>query len=353
MPSMTADALFRLKAHNDTNASFATAGKNLQRLEESARKVDRVFAGMRGMEKAAAMIGKIAGGGVILGAVKGVISAGDEIGDMADATGFGVESIQSLMIVARDAGVRLDRLKNTIGDLRGKMDEARVEGGEKLAAAFAKLGVTADMLAKGDVEGVFERIAGALKAGAGDATVTAAAHDVLGSSVEKLGPVFAAAAEGLAKLNAQMIANGEIMSSAQVKALSNTDRAIQRFQNQRNVVTGGALLGLDELGAGIRGMLPGGPGFTEGFVQRGIELGTHDQTHLPSFKASQAAAANARVNIDPNKTMQALADGLREGLAKSESDAQYQSEMLDLMERLVKSNERLLKGATSGGPIGP
>lgn len=338
---LTADALFRLKAHNGTAVAFDAAGKGLEALNRQADKMDKLFGDMKGFKEFQRMAAGFLGGGAILGGIKSVISAGDEIGDMADATGFGVESIQSLMIVANDAGVRLDRLKGTINLLQGKMEEARVEGGEKLAAAFAKLGVSAEMLASGNTEAVFEQIAMAMRAGAGDATVTAAAHDVLGASVEKLAPILRAAAEGMAALNKEMIDNGEIMSKSEVGALSRADRTLQRFGNKTKVAVAG---GLENAGAYLEG--------AGAFWRTGGDRKAVEQAQMDYFSGISGGRAELRPRgfqepKGPSNFVEQASQNEVEALAKQDA-------MVTLLDKIAGHMARIERNQGRGvGPIGP
>jgi len=144
---------------------------------------------------------------------KQIMSTADEVDNLSKRLDTSAETVQSLGIVATEAGLSLSDIENAILKTSKAAIEAKT-GNDNLSEAFDKLGISARDLATMNNEQIFEKVTKAMADNAGDADVLAAAYDVIGAKAgPKLQSVLVDIGEkGFAALNKEMRESGQIMS---------------------------------------------------------------------------------------------------------------------------------------------
>lgn len=185
-------------------------------------------------------------GGQILGALglsagvaglgmlaRNAIDTGSKISDMATHLRVGTTELQTLMTLARDAGVETTKFEMSLNNLNLKTIEA-CDGNESYREAFDRLGIELSSFAKLPLDKKMQTLANAYKKSGESLT---GLNDVATLLGQKAGPQMLEildrlATEGMDKLTESAIASGDIMDEATVAALDRAGDEIGRWQNR-------------------------------------------------------------------------------------------------------------------------
>jgi hypothetical protein len=206
--------------------------------------------------KAASGLAKAFAVGAIVSYGKSTLSAADSIDNLSGQLKLGVESVQSMDVKLKEAGLSAESLQTGMSGLRQKMAEA-VAGGKVATGQFKELGISVDMLSKMTPEQALESVTKAMYEGRDNASVMAAATDVLGARSIKLQNVLMELGEkGFSALNAEMLKSGQIMSVDAVKSFDKMDeglsRALNKMNNKTRTFFAEALIGWQAYGAAAK-----------------------------------------------------------------------------------------------------
>ncbi len=164
------------KLEKEMRKASAIVGQNFDGMErrskQAADKIESGFAGLAkrmgniGKGMAAGFVGGLAAGGLmgIYDQISDVAHGIAEIGDEAKRAGLGVEAFQELKYVAEQNRIGVDALTDGIKEMNLRADEFIVTGGGSAAAAFQRLGYSADELKQklADPSALFTEIIGKL-----------------------------------------------------------------------------------------------------------------------------------------------------------------------------------------------
>lgn len=153
----------------------------------------------QGIEKADAKVGKfkkgygklknVMGAGLALGGViaaaKAFASAADEIDNLSKRLGISAEKTQRLMFAAEDAGQNVELVSDAFKTLI-KQTQLATAGNTKLAAQFESLGISMEMMKRGNIEEMFDQLNRALTTAPNKVEAVATAMIVLGEQQERL-----------------------------------------------------------------------------------------------------------------------------------------------------------------------
>lgn len=255
---------------------------------------------------------------------KGIMDAADQADNLSKRLGVSAETAQSLDVVAKRSGLSISDFEGALLKTTKAATEAQA-GNKQLSAAFDTLGISIDDLASLSPEQLFEKVAKAMSDNKGDAEVLAAAYDVIGTkSGPKLQSVLIELGEkGFAKLNEEMLAANQIMSSETVKTwddfgdkLEDALRATQNFVGNY----GTKLIQFLEDTAGAWGAWAGGGSLS-----------------IDDFREAQREIDAAAEKAKKNKEEQNRLDEMRNQAAQEEKD--LRTEIAKLEEGLVAKAE--------------
>jgi len=167
----------------------------------------------QGIEKADAKVGKfkksygklknVMGAGLALGGVlaaaKAFANTADEIDNLSKRLGISAEKTQRLMFAAEDAGQNVELVSDAFKTLI-KQTQLATAGNTKLAAQFESLGISMEMMKRGNIEEMFDQLNLALTTAPNRVEALATAMIVLGEQQERLVQVLDAYNENVDKV---------------------------------------------------------------------------------------------------------------------------------------------------------
>lgn len=204
----------------------------------------------------AAIGAALAGTALAVGAaVKGAIDQADQLDELSQKVGVGVEELSRLKYAAEISGVGLETLSTGIRKLSAGMAEAAGKGTGKAAEALNALGISA-VDASGKLrssDDVLKDIAGKFAGIEDGAGKTALALGLFGKSGADLIPLLNEGSEGIARLEAEADALGVTLSSEAAAAAGKFNENLDRLKatsqgvtNQLMAATAPALLSISE-----------------------------------------------------------------------------------------------------------
>lgn len=195
---------------------FADDSKLVRGLKSAQRKLKAFGTTITGWGKSLTLAGTAATA-PLLGAAKLFGSVGDDLGHMADRTGFSVEALSELRLGVKLAGTDMNTFEGAIGRMQKSISDA----GRGLAtpvAALRSLGLSYQELKNQSPEKQFMMIGDALSRIENPTLRAAVAMDLLGRSGAALLPLFAQGAGGMEKMRDQARALGLTITGEDVKA---------------------------------------------------------------------------------------------------------------------------------------
>ena len=165
--------------------------------------------------------------------VRMAADAAAEVTRLSKAAGAAAEGWQVLRNAARDAGLDTGQLQTALQRLYAQQTEA-LGGSEKLQAAFAAFGVTAEDLASMGTDKLFAKIAAALKTQGQGAKESAALMDLFGARGAAVIPILKEIGDGFDELTeAQKNAAGgsRIFTDSQRALVNEAQTAWQKVKD--------------------------------------------------------------------------------------------------------------------------
>lgn len=292
-----AEAQFDIRAQDKTKMAFASAEKGLNKFRGAMKSLNM------------GMVGGFLGGAGFARFAKSSLSAADNIDNLSQRLGLGIESVQSMKVMMEETGMSAESLEGTMGSLQRRLAEA--QSGDKTAAqAFRDLGLSLQDIQNMNPEQALEAVARSLANNKGNAAATAAGFDILGSRSAKLQSIILKLGEkGFKSLNAEMIKAGHIMQTDMVKGLDVMDERLDRTMRRLSVRGQSAFAkGLSNLVVNMEGVgsfLAGG-GFEAGRERAARDLmGGNESAQLVSPEARQNARARAEIQARLDQIQQA------------------------------------------------
>lgn len=201
-------------------------------------------------------IGKLALGGItaatnafigmskaVLGAAGSLVQFGksvadelDNLNDVANRTGVGVEALQAYGAAAKLSGTDVETFARSLQKLTVNIGQA--VGDAKQQEAFTKLGLAFDELREKTPTAQFEAVADAIAKIADPAERAAAAVSVFGKGGIELGPLFSEGPGALTKMREEAVALGQVVSADTVKSIASMNDAFDKVWMTLKGITG-------------------------------------------------------------------------------------------------------------------
>jgi hypothetical protein len=217
------EANFIIRARDRSKEAFAAVEGRMNKL----------MGGMRGIG-----MGNIAGALGVAGLVaygKATMSTADEIDNLAGKLQLGLESVQSMNFMMKEAGMSGNELQGVMDSLKTKMFQA-LSGNKATVAEFNALGIAMDDLQKMSPEQALEAVSRALYDNQGNARANSAATVILGGASQKLqGVLMNLGSKGFAALNEEMLKTGQIMEKDMVRAGDKMEEGLSRAMNRISI----------------------------------------------------------------------------------------------------------------------
>ena len=230
--------------------AVADVNKRLDSMGEAGKKAGDDLGTLKNIE-----IGKLALGGIkavsgafltlsksVLGAVESIVSFGksvadelDNLNDVADRTGVGVEALQAYGAAAKLSGTDVETFAKSIQKLSVNIGNAT---DEKSAKKFTALGIAFEELKAATPTEQFEMVADALARISDPAERAAAAVKLFGKGGIELGPLFSEGPGALAKMREEAVALGQVVSEDSIKAIAAMNDAFDKVWMTVKGITG-------------------------------------------------------------------------------------------------------------------
>jgi hypothetical protein len=160
------------------------------------------------------------------------VKAAQETENLAERVNLGVESVQSLQVVAKQAGLSFGDFESALQSLNTKQVQA-INGNEAAAKSFAVLGISVDELQGMNLEQTMEAVAKAMKDNAGNSKATEASLALLGGSSMKLNAALMQLADGgFAALNKGMLDSSQIAAGEMNNRLARLGDSVDVVTNK-------------------------------------------------------------------------------------------------------------------------
>jgi hypothetical protein len=256
-----------------------------------------------------------------------IISTADEVLNLSNRLGVSAETVQSLQIVAKEAGIDFGTFENAISKATKSANDA-LTGNENLTKTFELLGLSLADIRNLNPEQLFESIAAAMANGEVDAKVLNAAFDILGGETgPKLKELLVSLGkDGFDQLNQQMKDSNQILSDQALKnwddlgdKIAEVGRSVQSFVGEY----GSSLIQFIQDTAGAWGQWSAG--------------GT---LSIDDYRAAQKEVDESNRKNKEQKELALKAQ--RDAIAAAEDEAQATKEIDDLSQKLAdKQRDRL------------
>jgi hypothetical protein len=230
--------------------AVADVNKRLDTMGNAGKKAADDLGTLKNIE-----IGKLALGGIkavsgafltlsksVLGAVESIVSFGksvadelDNLYDVGQRTGVGVEALQSYGVAAKLAGTDVETFAKSIQKLAVNIGNAT---DEKSAKKFTALGIAFEDLKAATPTEQFEMVADALARISDPAERAAAAVKLFGKGGIELGPLFSEGPGALTKMREEAVALGQVVSEDSIKAIGDMNDAFDKVWMTVKGITG-------------------------------------------------------------------------------------------------------------------
>lgn len=217
--------------------AVADVNKRLDTMGNAGKKAADDLGTLKNIE-----IGKLALGGIkavsgafvtlsksVLGAVESIVNFGksvadelDNLNDVAQRTGVGVEALQSYGVAAKLAGTDVETFAKSIQKLAVNIGNAT---DEKSAKKFTALGIAFEDLKAATPTEQFEMVADALARISDPAERAAAAVKLFGKGGIELGPLFTKGPGALAEMRERAVALNQVVSEDSIQAIGDMNDA--------------------------------------------------------------------------------------------------------------------------------
>jgi hypothetical protein len=266
----------------------------------------------------------------LLSKAKDLIDKAVEIRNLSLQTGLSTEKIQRLESVAKESGISVQKLADSINEFDRRLGYARLHGGE-LNVLLNKLGVSMEQIRDGTFNyfDALEKLRIAQEAGTEEAILNHYAQVMLGSSYKELKPLIEQGSESLKKQGAAVeeVSNENI--AALVKLGAYVDVVIQNikngFMNLFGIILRFLQVDYKDVGNAIN------EEYKKGNAKQAVEAGIE--------KIGYGVTAGAR--------SQAMYEGIGYLYESGKITAQQRKELFDEL------SKRLPTGASEGKPLLP
>lgn len=185
--------------------------------------------------------------GAIVNFSKSVVEYAGKLSDMAEQTGLSTDQLQAFQVAVSDAGGTLEGAGRALLKFRN-MQDAALSGDKTAAAAFAKLGISMEEVAKKSTPELLEAVA----KGYQKFRDFGAAVDLFG--IKRAGEMEAALkslAGGFDAMTESAKRSGEVMSSEDILKLAVLDDQLDRLSIRMKTFWGPVLSGVMDFGQKI------------------------------------------------------------------------------------------------------
>lgn len=179
----------------------------------------------------------------VLGAAGSLVQFGksiadelDNLNDVANRTGVGVEALQAYGAAAKLSGTDVETFARSLQKLTINIGQA--VGDAKQQEAFTKLGLVFDELRQKSPTEQFEAVADAVSRIADPAERAAAAVSVFGKGGIELGPLFSDGPGALTKMREEAVALGQVVSADTIKSIAGMNDAFDKVWMTIKGITG-------------------------------------------------------------------------------------------------------------------
>lgn len=236
------EAKIVVSAVDQTRAAFDSARRNMTSLGDSAGGLVTKFGA----------IGLAISGAFAAVSFKGVIDTLDQLDDLSEKTGIGVESLSALRYAGEVTGTSLEQIAGSVKKLSKNMAEA-AGGGKEAAASFDAVGVAVQNSdgALRSQDAVLADLATKFASYEDGAAKSALAQRIFGKSGEDMIPLLNLGADGLARLKKEAGDLGAIYGGDLAKSAAlfndNLKRLELNAEGAKVSILGGLLPALNKL----------------------------------------------------------------------------------------------------------
>ena len=188
---------------------------------------------------------------------KRAMDTADEIDNLSNQMGLGIETVQAYQVALGEAGLEMGTLQSATDRLARGQAEA-LAGNKRYQESFAALGITQDRLSQMGTEELLETTAQSMGNLRGDANATAASFDLLGRNSERLRDVLIDVnRDGIQAQIDEYKALGLVIDETMIRQLDQAQVRIERtgraIGNWLTVKTAEAAQGFEMMGKMIQG----------------------------------------------------------------------------------------------------
>jgi hypothetical protein len=216
---MSAEANFILRARDRTQEAFASAESRMSRFSRMTRM----------------SLGGLGAGLSVAGLVRygrSALTTADQVDNLSQRMRLGHESVQSLNVLFREAGLSIESFQSVMDRLVVQQTRAR-NGNEAAIASFQAMGISLDDLRNSSPEQILEAVTRAMAQNGREASVAGAAQEILGTRSMRLEAVLQQlGSRGFADLNAHMLKTKQIMEGDLVRAGDKMEEGLSRAMNR-------------------------------------------------------------------------------------------------------------------------
>lgn len=199
-------------------------------LKNAVQQADKSISGLS--KGALSTLGKTIAGAFavseIIAFAREAMRTADEIDNLSKRMGFTAESIQSIQIVAKEAGFSFEQFEAATSKLVKAQADA-VSGNKEATTSFQKVGLSIEQIRGLAPEALFKAVAQSIKANEGSAEATSGAYKLFGETYAKMAGEIKGSLSDLDALIAKFKDLGLIVSNETNKALDETDETLSRL----------------------------------------------------------------------------------------------------------------------------
>lgn len=178
-------------------------------------------------------VGGIIAGALSIGAIGGFLAKvneiGDSLNDLSQRLGASASNLQVLQLAAAQAGGSADAMNTALAKMSDTLGGA-ISGNKAAAAAFDKLGLSAQQLANTKTDEAFRQIADRISQIPNAYERASIAQDVFGKGAKDLAGLFNAGGSAIDEVNQKLAAQGALLDDLDVAKIGimNDELALQR-----------------------------------------------------------------------------------------------------------------------------
>lgn len=213
-------------------------------------------------------------------------AAGDRIDKMSQSLGLSKKGFQEWEYVLSQNGADIEALKTGMNGLNNTVDDV-INGNEKAAEKFKRLGITMDDLKGKSREEIFNMTIAGLQGVSDESERAAIASDLLGKSSVGLAALLNQTADGTEELKQKANELGLVMSdeavAASVAFTDSMDNLNRSFTGFKNKIGAEMLPGLTMITDGLTGVITGQEGAAESIAEGAQQIVASISDILPQI----------------------------------------------------------------------